>query len=118
MIAGTRGGGFRRPGESVDFGNEEDVLGDAEAGADDELDGDDIAVEEEADASLEADEDDEGQAVHNDRVAKTIREKAIHFMEEQKQVYLDPHEEKIALQIFPRVSLIIYNISKYLSIKF
>ena len=74
---------------------------------DDESEEEEVAVEEEAQASIEANEDDEGQAVHNDQVAKTIRERAILKMEE-KGVYLDPEEEKSALQIFPRVSNISY----------
>lgn len=73
----------------------------------DEEDEEDIAVKEEAQASIDADDDDEGQVVHNDRVAKTLREKAIQFME-GRGVYLDQNEEKIALQIFPWVSDILY----------
>lgn len=99
IAAGAHTGGYRRPGESNDFGEEEEVVLDEG----DESDEEEIAVEEEAQASIEADQDDEGQVVHNDYVAKTLREKAIQVMAE-KGVHLDYDEEKSALQIFPRVS--------------
>ncbi|KAF8958350.1 hypothetical protein BDZ97DRAFT_1668665 [Flammula alnicola] len=92
-----------RPGQTVNIGDEEEVVLDPGDDTSDDSD-DDVAANEEADASIEEVEDDEGQAVHNDRVAKTIREKAIEYMETDKGIVLDPREVKMALQIFPRVS--------------
>ncbi|KAF8960256.1 hypothetical protein BDZ97DRAFT_1666176, partial [Flammula alnicola] len=91
---------FRRLGESDDLGDEDEVVLDAGDESDPE---EDEAVLEEAEASLETEEDDEGQAVHNDRVAKTLHDKAIQIMA-QKGIFLRSSEEKIALQIFPRVA--------------
>ncbi|KAF8881192.1 hypothetical protein BD779DRAFT_1445737, partial [Infundibulicybe gibba] len=102
VAAGSRTGGYRRPGESNDFGGEEEVI--LDAGDSNELNEDDVAIEEEAAASLEADEeDDEGQTIHNEHVAKTLRDKAIQFME-KKGIYIDAEEQRSAFQIFPRIS--------------
>ncbi|KAF5311813.1 hypothetical protein D9619_002319 [Psilocybe cf. subviscida] len=92
---------YGRPGESRDeLGNEDEVVLD---------DGDvidlheDEAVLEEAEVDAEDDEEDEGQVVHNEKVAKTLKEKAIRLMA-QKDIVIDPKEETIAQQIFPRVA--------------
>lgn len=79
--------------------------GDEEDDDDDEVEN--MAIEEEADTSIDALADDEGQGVHNKHVAKTLSQKAIEIME-NKGVYIDRNEEKSALQIFPRVSTLIY----------
>ncbi|KDR68282.1 hypothetical protein GALMADRAFT_42456, partial [Galerina marginata CBS 339.88] len=102
--AGAQPGGFRRPGEIVDSGEEEEVIVQDGDSSESDPDEEDIAIREEAEVSAEAAEDgDEGQAVHNERVVKTLREKAIVIME-GKGIRMDPREVKIALQIFPRVS--------------
>ena len=68
----------------------------------DEVDEDDIAAEEEADA-----EDptliDVGRVTHDNAVVRTIRGQAIQIMKDQG-VIIDVGEEKMALQLFPRVS--------------
>lgn len=74
-----------------------------DAGDGDESDDEESAVQEEAEASIEADDGDEGQTAHNERVSKTLRGKAILIMEE-KGIVIDPREQRSALQIFPRVS--------------
>lgn len=90
-------------GESgVDLGDEDEVVLD-EGDALDE----DEAIWQEAEFDDEDDEQDEGQAVHNEKIAKTLKEKAIRFMA-QKNINIDPEEEKITLQIFPRVCGILY----------
>ncbi|TFK36770.1 hypothetical protein BDQ12DRAFT_699551 [Crucibulum laeve] len=91
---------------STDFGEKEEII--LDPGDDADILGyedgeDDTAIQEEVDASLEEDEGDEGQAIHNDKVAKTICEKAIQYMAD-KGVLMDSDEAKIALQIFPQAS--------------
>ncbi len=105
--AGSRPGGFRRPGEpAITIDDEDAVSADSDDGSSDSDSEDDAADEE--DAAGEITEIDEGQGVHNDRVAKTIREKAIQIME-KKGIYIDRAEDKMALQIFPRVRTIYYD---------
>lgn len=68
----------------------------------------DEAVVEEAEVEVEGaevDGADEGQGVHNERVCKTLKDKAIKIMRlKTPSVVINPDEERIALQIFPRVS--------------
>lgn len=108
--AGARPGGFRRPGEpAVASNDEEAVSADSEDGSSgSESDGGVVDEEEDA-AGSEITEIDEGQGLHNDRVARTLREKAIEIME-RKGIHMDQAEDKIALQIFPRVSTVYYAI--------
>jgi len=104
VAAGASNAPFRRPGEDNDLGDEEVI--DLDENMEDlpnlEPDDDDEAVEEEADASNEAEEDDEGQGAHNEQVAKTLQAKAIHIME-TNGIFLDSTEQREALKIFPRV---------------
>jgi len=65
---------------------------------------DDAAVNEEVEITVEAGEEDEGQEAHNTQVARTLRGKAIQIMA-AKNVRLDTGEDRMALQIFPRVRL-------------
>lgn len=53
------------------------------------------------DAGVEADD---GRAAHDATVVRTTRQQAIEMMRD-KGVVIDPAEEKMALQIFPRVRL-------------
>ncbi|KAF9471507.1 hypothetical protein BDN70DRAFT_819934, partial [Pholiota conissans] len=103
IAAGARAAAFRRPGENSTPDDDDDEAT-LEEGDNFPSGPDDIAIEEEADATLEAEEEDhdEGKLVHNKRVVKTLREKAIQLMAE-KGIVMDPEEERIALQIFPRV---------------
>lgn len=66
---------YGRPGESCDdLGDEDEVVLDQG----DEIDSDeDEVVILEVEADEEEDEVDEGQVVHNEKVAKTMQEKAI-----------------------------------------
>ena len=66
----------------------------------------DEAVILEVEADEGEDEVDEGQVAHNEKVAKTMQEKAIRLME-SKDIYIDPQEQAIAQQIFPRYFFII-----------
>ncbi|EDR12558.1 uncharacterized protein LACBIDRAFT_323892 [Laccaria bicolor S238N-H82] len=70
---------------------------------DDSEDEEEIAVIEEADVEEDEAENDEGRIVHNEKVAKTLREKAIQQME-ANGIIIDSGEEKVALQIFPKVA--------------
>jgi hypothetical protein len=63
----------------------------------------DEAIEEEAAISAAAEEGDNGQAVHDNSVVKTLRNRAIQIMKDQG-VVIEKEEQKIALQLFPRVS--------------
>jgi hypothetical protein len=63
----------------------------------------DEAVEEEAAVSADAGEGDNGQSVHDDSVVKTLRGRAIQIMKDQG-VVIEKDDEKMALQLFPRVS--------------
>ncbi|KAJ3500635.1 hypothetical protein NLJ89_g9707 [Agrocybe chaxingu] len=88
---------------AVDSDESEDEAVIEEEGDGDEGSDDDGIDQAEADALIKVAEDDEGQGMHNERIVKTLREKAIILME-KKGIYLDPDEERIALQIFPRVA--------------
>lgn len=57
--------------------------------------------------SAETYEDDEGQSIHNERVSRTIWQKAIDVMK-AKGITIGSEQERISLQIFPRVSRSIY----------
>jgi hypothetical protein len=63
----------------------------------------DEAIEEEAAVSADAQEGDNGQCVHDDSVVKSLRGRAIKIMKDQG-VVIDRDDEKMALQLFPRVS--------------
>jgi hypothetical protein len=65
---------------------------------------DESAVEEEGIATDAAAVVDEGRAAHDAIVIKTTRDQAIYDMR-QIDVVIDAEEEKMALQIFPRVRL-------------
>lgn len=93
---------YRRPGESQDqLGDEEEVILDEGDVSDSD---EDEAVLEEAEVDEENDEGDDGQIVHDNRVAKTLKDKAIQIMV-QKDIHIDPDIERSAQLIFPRVSL-------------
>jgi hypothetical protein len=85
-----------------DFSEGEEIV--LEQG-DDSEDEEEIAVIEEADVEEDEAENDEGQTVHNEKVAKTMREKAIQQMA-ANGIIIDSGEEKVALQIFPKVCFI------------
>ena len=107
--AGARPGGFRRPGEPVVASNDDEAaLADSDSDSSDS-ESEDNTADEEDDPAGDTTEIDEGQGLHNDRVARTLRGKAIEVME-RKGIYIDQAEDKIALQIFPRVSAVYYNI--------
>jgi len=72
---------------------------------DDSEDEEEIAVIEEADVEEDEAENDEGQTIHNEKVARTLWGKAI-FQMAAKGITIDSVEERVALQIFPKVSLI------------
>ena len=63
----------------------------------------DEAIEEEAAVSADALEGDGGQIIHDDLVVKSLRSWAIQIMKDQG-VVIDREDEKMALQLFPRVS--------------
>lgn len=103
-----------RAGEVLNTSTEEEIV--IESGDEySDSDEDKLAVNEEADATIEEIEEDEGQTVHNERVAKSVQQKAIQFMQTQN-VYLDAGEVEEALQIFPRVSVHYYNLNLIMSI--
>ena len=85
-----------------DFSEGEDIV--LEQG-DDSEDEEEIAVIEGADVEEDEADNDEGQTIHNEKVAKTLWEKAI-FQMAAKGITIDSVEERVALQIFPKVSLI------------
>ena len=87
-----------------DFSEGEEII--LEQG-DDSEDEEEIAVIEEADEEEDEAENDEGQMVHNEKVAKTLREKAIYQMA-ANGIIIDSVEERVALQIFPKVSFIFH----------
>jgi hypothetical protein len=64
----------------------------------------DDAVEEEATISVDASEGDTGQSVHDGLVVKTLWGRAIQIMKDQG-IVIEKEDEKIALQLFPQVSL-------------
>lgn len=94
---------FCRPTESDNSDMEDEQLIVLDAGDSSDDVADEIAVNEEADATMEGLEDDEGQGAHNEIVVKTIRGRAIQYME-KKGIVMDSKEVKEALQIFPKVS--------------
>ncbi|KAF8494903.1 hypothetical protein F5888DRAFT_1795030 [Russula emetica] len=63
----------------------------------------DKAIEEEAAVSAAAWEGDNGQSVHDDSVVKTLHGRAIQIMN-NKGVMINKKDEKMALQLFPRVA--------------
>jgi hypothetical protein len=63
----------------------------------------DEAIEEEAAISAAAVEGDNGQAIHDNSVVKTLRDRAIQIMKDQG-VVVEKEDLKMALQLFPRVS--------------
>jgi len=63
----------------------------------------DEAVEEEAAISADVGESDNGQIVHDALVVKTLRGRAIQIMKDQG-IEIEKDKEKMALQLFPRVS--------------
>jgi hypothetical protein len=64
---------------------------------------DELAVEEEGIATDAAAMPDDGRDAHNSAIVKTTRDKAIEMMR-LGGINIDPEEEKMALQLFPRVS--------------
>jgi hypothetical protein len=64
---------------------------------------DELAVEEEGIAADAAAMPDDGRDAHDSAIVKTTRGKAIEMMR-LEGVDIDPGEEKMALQLFPRVS--------------
>ncbi|KIJ90962.1 hypothetical protein K443DRAFT_126363 [Laccaria amethystina LaAM-08-1] len=70
---------------------------------DDSDDEEEIAVIEEADVEEDEAENDEGQRVHNEKVAKTLQEKAM-FQMADNGITIDSVEERVALQNFPKVA--------------
>ena len=70
---------------------------------DSEVSDEDEAVEEEAAISEDMGESDSGQSVHDNAVVKTLRERAIQIMKDQG-VVIEKEDEKMAFQLFPRVS--------------
>ena len=85
-----------------DFSEGEEIV--LEQG-DDSEDEEEIAVIEVADVEEDEAENDEGQTVHNEKVANTLREKPIQ-QTAANGIIIDSREEKVALQIFPKVSFI------------
>ena len=63
----------------------------------------DEAIEEEAAISAAAVEGDNGQAIYDNSVVKTLRDRAIQIMKDQG-VVVEKEDLKMALQLFPRVS--------------
>lgn len=63
----------------------------------------DEAIEEEAAIFTAAVEGDNGQAIHDNSVVKTLRDRAIQIMKDQG-VVVEKEDLKMALQLFPRVS--------------
>jgi hypothetical protein len=70
---------------------------------DDDSSDDDLAVEEEGIATDAASVPDDGRDAHDAAILKTTRGQAIEKMRE-RGVVIDTEEEKMALQLFPRVS--------------
>lgn len=104
VARGGRSARFQRAGEEVTVEESEDEPSEVPEDDGEEVDSEeDAAVLEVADEDLGADDGDEGQGAHNEKVTRTVRERAIAVMRE-KGVMLDDDESRIALQIFPRVS--------------
>lgn len=104
---------FQRSGQSdrpvSDSDSEEELV--LDPGNVDTSDPEDSDALQEEEERTQAEDGDEGQTVHNERVVKTIRDKAIEYMEHVKKITLKEDDIKIALQIFPRVSVSISNLS-------
>ncbi|KJA15693.1 hypothetical protein HYPSUDRAFT_148731 [Hypholoma sublateritium FD-334 SS-4] len=92
-----------RAGEVLNASTEEEIVLESGDEYSDSGDEDNFAVNEEADATIEEVEEDEGQTAHNDQVAKSVQERAVQYMQSH-HVYLDADEVEEALQIFPRVA--------------
>jgi len=60
-------------------------------------------VLEETNVSAETYEDDESQSIHNERVSRTIQQKALDIMK-AKGITIGSEQERISLQIFPCMS--------------
>jgi len=72
-------------------------------GEDDDTSDDELAVYEEGVATDAASAVDDGQELHDAALLKTTRGQAIEKMR-MNGVTIEPAEEKMALQLFPRVS--------------
>ena len=70
----------------------------------DDVSDDELAVEEEGIATAAASVPDDGRGAHDDVIVITTRGRAIQMMKDKMGVVIDPEEEKMALQLFPRVS--------------
>jgi hypothetical protein len=70
--------------------------------SDSDSDEEDLAVIEEADA-VDANIEDDGRIAHDKAVMKTLRGQAIKLMAD-KGITIMPADNKMALQLFPRVS--------------
>ena len=116
ISGGARTGQFMRAGEVLNASTEEEVVLESGDEYSDSGDEDNFAVNEEADATIEEIEEDEGQTAHNDRVAKSVQERAIQYMQSQ-HVYLDADEVEEALQIFPRVSIYAFSLNILLTMQ-
>lgn len=79
---------------------QEVVLEDGESGSDND---EDAAAAEEEEANTNSESVDDGREAHDEALLKTIRGQAIRLMRD-KGVVIDAEEEKMALQLFPRVS--------------
>jgi hypothetical protein len=69
----------------------------------DDVSDDEIAAEEEGIATDAAATPDDGRDAHDSAIIKTTRDMAIEMMR-LDGVVIDPEENKMALQLFPRVS--------------
>lgn len=105
IAQGNAPANYGRPGESLDVSDldqdDEVVLEDGDSI---DLDEDEAVLEE---AAIEDDEDevDEGQGAHNEKVARTLKDKAIRLMA-QRGIEIGSDEEKTAQLIFPRVCIL------------
>jgi hypothetical protein len=70
---------------------------------------DELVVIEEGIAADAASMLDDGRATHDAAIIKTTRQQAIDLMSENG-IDIDPEEEKMALQLFPQVSVTLYEI--------
>lgn len=85
----------------------EDVIVLDDGDSDDSNDSEDEAAEEEADVSEDVGVGNNGQSVHDNLVVKTLRQRAIQIMKDDG-VVIEKADEKMALQLFPRVSSLSY----------
>ena len=76
------------------------------ASSSDPINDDDIAAVEEAEYDAQVEQDDEGQIAHDEPIVLSIHDEAIEIMREQG-VEMTRDEEESALNLFPKVSLII-----------